>query len=115
MKIIITIVGLLVAWFLFWQLPVNGIHLNTGDGGHTGFITAVERNGIIWKTYTAYIKTDVSSSQEDLYCVIDTKVIEQLKEKAKNKEKVTIEYISWLGAGMRYCNAESAIITGLKD
>ncbi len=114
MKIIITLVGLLVAWFIFWQLPVNGIHFNTGDGEQTGFVTAVEKNGIFWKTYTAYVKSDVSSSQEDLYCVIDTKVIEQLKEKSKNKEKITIGYVSWLISGMKYCGEESAIITEVK-
>ncbi len=35
----------------------------TNQGEHTGYVTAVEQEGLIWKTWRAYIKTDPQSSQ----------------------------------------------------
>lgn len=109
MGYILGIVGVIAAiWLTF-----TGIHINTGEGEHTGFITAVEKNGLIFKTHTAYIKTDTSSSQEDLYCVIDPAVAQTLKILSSAKEHVTIQYMSYLLPAIDECNGESAIITGV--
>lgn len=93
---------------------VHGLHINTGNGEHTGYVTDVEKNGVIYKTGRAYIKTDVSSSQEDQYCVIDPNVYQQLQEKSMNKEKVTVQYFSWMFTGIKNCDGEPAIISGIK-
>lgn len=95
---------------VFAVLPFIGIHINTGRGSHTGYITAVEKGGVIWKTGRAYIKTDLSSSQEDMYCVVDDSVYSTLEQKSVNKEKVTIKHFSWLSAGIRNCEGEDAVI-----
>lgn len=102
-----------IIWAVF-ILPFTGLHIDTGSGEHTGYITAVERNGLIWKTGTAYIKTDVSSSQEDLYCVIDPEVYAKLEELSRTQSKVTVKYHSWLVAGITNCNGEGAIINSVK-
>lgn len=91
-------------------LPFTGWHVNTGNGSHTGYITAVEKTGVIWKTGRAYVKTDLSSSQEDLYCVTDEDVYKTLEQKSANKEKVTLHHHSWLVAGVTHCEGEDAII-----
>lgn len=107
---------LIVILFVIWLViivPIFGLHINTGSGTHVGFITATETGGLIWKTGTAYVKTDVQSSQEDTYCVIDSAVLDQLKEASVLKEKVQINYISYLSAGIIHCNGEGAIITSV--
>lgn len=107
----IIVVALIVGSIL---LTFIGIHINTGNGEQTGYITAVEKSGLIWKTGTAYIKTDLSSSQEDTYCVTDEDIYNILKEKSVNKEKVTISHFSWLSAGITNCNGEGAIINSIR-
>lgn len=110
------LIGLLVCGFLVGVVTVaaNGWHLDTGSGEHTGYITAVEKSGIIWKTGRAYIKTDVSSSQEDAYCVVDSAVYSRLEELARNQSKVTVRYQEWLIQGFTVCNSEQAVITEIK-
>lgn len=53
------------------------------SGQHTGYVSSVEQSGIIWKTWTAYIKTDPQSSQEDAYCVTDSYVVNTVWERFK--------------------------------
>lgn len=116
----LTLIGLLVIMtvgaviFFVVVLPFIGIHYQTGKGQHTGYITAVEKSGVIWKTGRAYIKTDLSSSQEDQYCVIDDSVYSRLEEASRNKEKLTIEHLSYLSAGITNCAGEDAVIIGIK-
>ncbi len=62
------------------------------SGQHTGYVTSVEQSGIIWKTWTVYIKTDPQSSQEDAYCVIDPSIITELQNASTNRNLVTISY-----------------------
>ena len=67
------------------------------SGQHTGYVTSVEQSGIIWKTWTAYIKTDPQSSQEDKYCVTDPNVVSQLQFAAIQRDIVTVYYsVPWL-------------------
>jgi hypothetical protein len=95
-------------------LMFTGLHLNTGNGEHTGYVTAVERNGLIFKTGRVYIKTDTSSSQEDEYCVTDPSVYAQLEELSRSQSKVTVKYHSWLIAGLPFCKGEPAVINSIK-
>lgn len=100
-------------WVIFWYLPANGIHINTGEGEQTGYITGVEKNGVIYKTYSVYIKSEVSSSQEDRYCVIDEQVVNKLKEKSISGERITIGYIEYFGRGFKNCSVEDNGIVNL--
>jgi hypothetical protein len=94
---------------------IHGIHYQTAKGEHTGYVTAVEKSGIIWKTGTAYFKTDTSSSQEDVYCVTDEDVFNQLVETSRNKAKVTISFKDYLAKGISNCGPSFAIIDGVSE
>lgn len=93
---------------------LSGCGVTTNDAEHTGFITAVEKNGLIWKTGRAYVKTDLSSSQEDYYCVENQELYNSLREKAKNKEQVTLVYKAEIVVAPWRCGNELGIITGVK-
>lgn len=97
-------------WFLFWKIPVIGIHIETGQGQQTGFVSAVETSGIFWKTSTVYIKPTLESTQEDVYCVMDKNLVEILKQKSQDKENITVKHITYLYPGAKHCNNEPAII-----
>lgn len=105
--IIGTVAGLILVQF-------TGLHINTGKGEHTGFVTAVERSGVVWKTGTVYVKTDLSSSQEDKYCVTDDAVYLRLEEASRNKEKLTLQHKSYFATGIYECGSEEAIVYGIK-
>jgi hypothetical protein len=94
-------------------LPVK-IWLTT-QGEHTGIITASDKGGLIWKTWTIYFKTDAQSSQEDTYCVINESLIPAIREAQSAKKQVTIKYEGYFLVGNPYCGNEIAIITGIKD
>jgi hypothetical protein len=61
------------------------------EGSHTGYVTAVEKTGLVFRVNSAYFKSDVSSSQEDTYCAKD-EIVAQLKQAQVEKKLVTIEY-----------------------
>lgn len=63
--------------FLTLLLPACG---NAGGGTHTGYVTAVEETGWIMTVNKAYFKTDVSSSQEDVYCFDDNHDLKMMLE-----------------------------------
>lgn len=107
--IILTIAVSIIAPFFLHNF------IETSKGNHTGYITAVEHNGLIWKKGRAYIKTDVSSSQEETYCVIDDNIYNQLEQKSQNKEKVTVEFKDYFIRGWTKCgDGDVGVITGIK-
>jgi hypothetical protein len=65
---------------------------NMGSGTHTGYVTAIEKTGVIWKTGGVYFKTSMESTQEDHYCVENNDLYKKLEEKSLNKENITIEF-----------------------
>lgn len=103
---------LLFVWLPICSIPVyvSGFQYETGRGEHVGYVTATERYGLIYKTNRAYVKTDVQSSQEDTYCVIDKDVYTELEQVSKSKEKVNLKFFSWLFPGIKNCGTESDII-----
>ncbi len=114
-KIVLGVIGLIVLGVLgLVFFSIVGVHINTGNGNHVGYVTAVEKGGVLFKTGTAYFKTDNQSSQEDKYCVMDDSVLTQLKDAAEKKEKVELTYFSYLFSGVTSCNGEDAIISGVK-
>lgn len=104
--------SLVVVYFIF-VFPFVSWTYQTGYGNHTGYVTAVEKNGLIWKTGTAFIKSDTQSSQEDQYCIIDPNVYAELTAASEAKAHVTVGYTDWLHKAMQVCNGESAIITSV--
>ncbi|MFH0905974.1 MAG: hypothetical protein V1824_01395 [archaeon] len=89
---------------LFFNIGYN-------DGSHTGYVTATElHKGIPFSDNIAYFKTDLESTQEDMYCVNDTTVLEQLKEAQKAKKNITIYYSNPFIYFKGLCNYGSTII-----
>lgn len=110
--VIITILIVLGIGYIY----INGIHTQTSQGEHIGFVTAVERNGIFFKTGTAYVKTETDSSQEDSYCFVSADVENKLHKAANSKENVRITYIDWLVRGIRNCDDyDVAIVTDISS
>lgn len=86
----------------------------TNDGEHTGYISSVEQEGWVWKTWRAYVKTDPQSSQEDSYCITDPKVVSALKSYAEKRTLITVQYSAPFIVWNWQCGSESSIITGTK-
>ena len=114
-KIIISLLLIIFLVSFFLVIPFVGWHYECGQGEHTGYITAIQKQGIFFKTGRAYIKTDVSSSQEDAYCVVDDNVFNQLKELSEKKEKVTVKYLRWIASGIKNCEGEGEVIYEVKN
>jgi len=99
----ISVVGvmMLIAGFLAFTFTWN----TTREGQHTGYVTAVEQDGLIFHNYRVYFKTDNSSSQEDVYCVNrDNKELAQkIKEANKSRKLVEIEFDGVRGFGLALC------------
>lgn len=103
--VIITIAIVLGIIWGFAHLTINGWHIDTGKGQHTGYVTAIEQSGLWWKPWSAYVKTDLSSSQEDKYCVVaDNALILRLQEAAAKKEPVKVLYREYFVFGVANCN-----------
>lgn len=85
-----------------------------GKGEHSGFITAVDQRGYIFRNYEIYFKTDNSSSQEDIYCIHrnDAVLIEKAKEANQARKQVTVHYKGVRGIGLGLC--DNAQITDIK-
>lgn len=86
--------------------------LNPQNGEHTGYITAVENSGFIFKTNKLFFKTDSQSSQEDLYCIPDSELFKRAKELSREKKQVTIIYKNGFIVRRSVCGGKAiAIIT----
>ena len=107
--IVMLVLGLLFIGVVMY-LSMVGLPIEDSRGQHTGYVTAVETNGVIFKTHRAYVKSDISSSQEDSYCVIDNAVKQQLEQVSINKEKVTVYFYDWMFRGWNNCKMEETAI-----
>lgn len=97
--------GLLVCILAF---PAS---IGSTDGSHTGVVTAVEYNSnIIWGASLVYFKTVRESSQEDIYCVNDQSVKEQLMQAQKDKKEVTVYFKNNFLMWKWQCNGGQTII-----
>ncbi len=97
-------------------LAVSGCIETIRDAEHTGIITAVEPEGVVWKSTNVYVKTDAESTQEDLYCLEDSSLVPELKQLAKSKARVTVLYRNEMIVAPWRCDgsATAGIITGIK-
>lgn len=111
---LVAVVGILM--FLSGIVLIfSGFTFDTSQGEHTGYVTAVQKTGILAKTYDAYIKTSTQSSQEDKYCVTDEVVAEQLKDAQESRENVTIIFGHGHWIPIFSCNeGVTDIIVGVK-
>src|ERR1017187_9656964 len=85
------------------------------SGQHTGYVSSVEQSGLFWKTWTAYIKTDPQSSQEDTYCVTDPSVVNQLQSAATQRNLVTVYYSAPMVVWKWQCGSEQSIIQNINS
>ena len=96
-------------------LASSGCIETLSNGRHAGQITAIEKEGLIWKTYTVYVKSDISSSQEDIYCVEDLSLLPELNHLSKERQKVTLIYRDEaIVAPWRCGTYNGGIITGVE-
>jgi len=99
---VVVCIALFVYLFSVFQTP--------DSGQHTGYVTAVEKTGIVFQTWTAYIKTDPQSSQEDTYCVTDSHTISDLQTYEKDRTPVTVYYSTPILLGSWQCAHPASII-----
>ena len=104
-----SLITLGVLWSIVW-VPIFGFNYETGRGEHTGYVIAVERTGIFFKTGTAYVKTDTTASNEDKYCFIDKEIEKSLQQYSLQKIHINIYFYSLLSAGIANCSGEGQII-----
>lgn len=105
------ILALLMAFFAFIIFPIR---ITTGTGEHIGYVTAVDKEGLFWKNYHVYFKTETESSQEDEYCVIrfDNELANKVKDEARNKTLVALKYKTFFSLNPSMCHASQ--ITGIE-
>lgn len=102
--------------------------VSTGTGEHAGYVTNVERTGVVWQTWTVHFKTDLESTQEDTYCVPPDgseemrNLINQLRAASNQNDRVILEYRSQATAGPWSCGGtfdpwtyDAWIITGVRQ
>lgn len=106
--VVVTTLFLLLVLFTprpFWE---------RGSGQHTGYITATDNSGTLFKKKSVYFKTNTQSTQEDVYCVTDDSIYSELIKAQESGVKVTIEYTSYVAGGFATCGEHSEIIKSVK-
>ena len=95
--VLIGIFFLGVVWMFLVGIFISG--LGGTDGEYIGYVTTVEHNtNLLWDSDLVYVKTELESSQEDLFCFTD-EVKDQLKKANEDRERVKLHfannYIMW--------------------
>lgn len=108
------VVSVILIAFLGVYVPIFGFNYETGSGSQVGYVSAIEKDGIFFKTDTVYIKPELESTQEDYYCVIDESLVAQLIEASRSKNRIEVKHKSLLSAGIKNCSGEGAIITNVQ-
>lgn len=104
-----------IGFALLALIVLPGCGTVTEDGEDAGVITAVEKNGLIWKTWTVYQKSDAAATTADRYCVEDDEIARVLKEASQNKQRVSLKYHDELIVAPWRCNGEEAgIVDGVE-
>lgn len=106
---------ILAATSIGWAVKEPMEWRETGDGTHTGYVTAVGKHGVLWRSWTAWFKTDAQSSQEDSYCVrLNDALAGELRQHADTRALVEITYKTYLAYDWGECNGEGAVIVGVR-
>jgi hypothetical protein len=103
---VIAMIFLIVAIIVVSIFWVIGLHIEDNTGSQVGYITTIDTNGIIFKTKSVYIKSDLESSQEERYCAEGEDVIANLTFARDNGSKVKIYYNDWFFRGITHCKSE---------
>lgn len=98
----------LVSLVLAAAIIMPGCGVLTDNAEHIGIVTAVEHKGWPWRAWSVYVKTDKTSSQEDVYCVEDLRVVDELKDFAEKGERVKLVYHGELASAPWRCENEEA-------
>jgi hypothetical protein len=97
---------MIIATIVFVVLCIFGLHVEDNTGSQVGYITTIDTNGIIFKTKSVYIKSNLESSQEERYCAEGEDVIANLTLARDNSSKVKIYYNDWIFRGITHCKSE---------
>ncbi len=102
---------------MLWIIPTfTGVHIKNNEGQYNGYVTAVEMNGAIFTGYNVFLKTDLTSSNEDKACINrnDKELIKKLKEIQEKKESVVLEYEGVLQYAIGECPSSNWMIIRIK-
>lgn len=88
---------------------------STGTGTHVGIVTAVERTGSFWQTWTVYLKTNAETTQEENYCVRpgNANLIPALQDASRGRYLVELQYEGYWNVDMAECNPGQAAVLSL--
>ena len=114
--IIILFTFMIISFIIITIFIIIGLQIKISENGiHTGYVTAIETNGWLFKTDSVYFKTDTESTQEDRYCIKDKELKDILQEHSQNGTKITITYYDVMFYGIKNCKSgDIAIIDGIK-
>jgi len=100
------IVATVILFFLTFVVPLNVV---VGKGEHKGYITAVDTSENFYShRTTVYFKTNLQTSQEDMYCINNgsTDLIDKAKQALSASKNVVLKYEHvWLG-GWLNCDGD---------
>lgn len=96
-------------------ITFTGLHIRNSAGQYTGYVTAIQQTGTIFKGYTIYLKTNLESSQEDTACVdrTNSELIEKLRQIQKRQKDVNLTYESVWQYAVGECPNADWMITGI--
>ena len=104
--------------FLPVLIPIfTGIPVKNNEGQYKGYVTAVERNGAIFKGWNVYLKTELESSNEDVACINreDQQLIERLKKAQEDKENVVLKYEGVWQYAIGVCPGKDRMIISVEN
>lgn len=95
------VIGSLLFIIVFITISMTtGLCENFGHGSQAGYITSIEKSGIIWKTWEGRIQEGVGEQVNVggilKFSVTDDKVVKELQKISGSKQRVNLIYNSWL-------------------
>lgn len=101
---------------VLWVIPIfTGVPVENNRGQYQGYATAVEQNGVIFRGWNVYLKTELESSNEDRACVDgnNSELISSIQEAVKSKESLTLKYVGVWQYPIGTCPGTDWMITGI--
>lgn len=100
------IVTAIVLFIIAVTVPFN---LVWGKGEHKGYITAVDTHeNFLSHTTTVYFKTNLQTSQEDMYCINNesTDLIDKAKQSLSTSKNIVLKYENLSFTGWFNCSGD---------
>lgn len=111
-------------WRLLWCVSVlamittlfTGFPISNNQGQYKGYVTAVEQNGSLFKGWTAYLKTELESSDVDVACINrdDQALVSRLQKASEDKESLVLRYRGEIQFPIGVCPGADWMIVGVK-